>query len=315
MTLTEVKMANISRRALIQAGTTIAATGVASAYAATENGARNTPNRFVEANGIRYAYRRFGKKDGVPLILLMHFRGTMDNWDPALLDILAASRPIILFSNAGIGLSGGTTPKSIAEQAKHLEAFVGALDLKAIDLLGFSMGGFVAQQLVLDRPNLVRRLILAGTGPQGGEGMTQLSPEAAAVAFQPSTNGENLPILFFSPTPASQKAAKEFLARLGERRNDREPPAKPESMQAQIAAAIEWGTPPQSNRYARLAEIKQPVLVVNGKTDIMIPTINSYILSQNLPNAKLIIYPDSGHGALFQYHTDFGNEVIRFLSA
>jgi len=309
-------MIGYSRRFVIQ---TLAASVAASAAPlpalAKGETQETTPNLFIEANGTRYAYRRLGASRGVPLVFLIHFRGTMDSWDPAVVDPLAQHRPVILFSNAGIGLSGGETPKSIEAMAGHVEAFLDALKVRTVDLLGFSIGGFIAQQVALDRPGLVRRLILAGTGPQGGEDMTQLSPEARAVVLKAHSAAESLPILFFAPSANSQAAAQAFLSRLAERRAEREVAVTPQASQAQIAAFVAWGTPPEGDRYGRLAEIKQPALVVNGNHDIMISTINSYILAQHLPDAKLIIYPDAGHGALFQYHEDFVAEVSRFLAS
>lgn len=307
-------MVRFSRRSLMQklALSAVAATAPVAALAADDT-QETAPNLIVEANGIRYAYRRFGAATGTPLVFLMHFRGTMDNWDPAVVNPLAKDRPVILFSNAGVGLTGGETPTSIEGMAKHVEIFIDALKLNAIDLLGFSIGGYVAQQVALDRPGLVRRLVLVGTGPQGGEGMTQFSPEARAIRAKGGGPAETLPGLFFSPSETSQVAARAFLSRLAARSAEREPPVTLQASQAQIAASIAWGKPPESNRYARLAELKMPTLVVNGNRDIMVATVNSYILAQNLPNAKLIIYPDAGHGSLFQHHDDFVGEVSRLL--
>jgi len=271
-----------------------------------------TPTRFVEANGIRYAYRSLEKESGVPLVFLQHFRGTLDNWDPAVVNGLAKDRPVVMFDSAGIARSGGQTPDNVAEMAHHALAVIQALGLRQVDLLGFSLGGFVAQQVTLDRPDLVRRVILAGTGPQGGEGFDKFSPEVEAVAALEKSRPENLLFLFFAPTETSQAAGRAFLGRLGARKEDRDPPSTVQVRDAQLAAIHAWGTP-QGERYARLREIKQPVLVVNGNQDIMIPTINSYILEQHLPNAQLILYPDSGHGSLFQYPELFVEHASLFL--
>jgi pimeloyl-ACP methyl ester carboxylesterase len=271
-----------------------------------------TPTRFVEANNIRYAYRSFGKEAGVPLVFLQHFRGTLDNWDPAVVNGLAKNQPVVLFDSAGIGRSGGETPDNVAEMVRHAVAVIKALGLTQVDLLGFSLGGFVAQQVTLDRPDLVRRVILAGTGPQGGEGMDKYSPEVQAIAAQERSKPENLLFLFFAPTETSQAAGRAFLGRLGVRKEDREPPSNDQVRRAQLVAIQAWGRP-QGERYARLREIKHPVLVVNGNNDVMIPTINSYILAQHLPNAQLILYPDSGHGALFQYPELFVEHASLFL--
>lgn len=271
-----------------------------------------TPTRFVEANGIRYAYRSMGKESGTPLVFLIHFRGTLDNWDPAVVNGLAKDRPVVLFDNAGVARSGGQTPDNVAQMARHALAFIQALGLREIDLLGLSVGGFVAQQVTLDRPELVRRVILAGTGPQGGEGFSPFTPEVEAVAEREKSTPENILFLFFAPTQTSQAAGRAFLGRLGERKEDRDPPSTIQVRDAQLAAIHAWGKP-QGERYARLREIKQPVLVVNGNHDIMIPAINSYILAQHLPDAQLILYPDSGHGSLFQYPELFVEHASLFL--
>jgi len=306
-------MMAFSRRSLMQAFAATAAVAVAPQPALASDDTQETvPNSFIESNGIRYAYRRLGPSKGIPLVFLMHLQGTKDNWDPAVVDPLAKHRPVILFSNAGVGLSGGAAPRSIEGMAGHVEAFLDAMKFKTVDLLGLSIGGFIAQQVALDRPSLVRQLILVGTGPQGGDDMHP-TPEARAMISKPHSQAESLPFLLFAPTASSQAAAQAFLSRLAQRRAEREPAVTPETLQAQSAAAIAWSTPPESNQYGRLAELKQPVLVVNGNRDIVIPTINSYILAQHLANAKLIIYPDAGHGSLFQYTEDFVGEVSRFL--
>src|SRR5215469_2018728 len=240
-----------------------------------------TPTRFVEANGIRYAYRSMGKESGTPLVFLQHFRGTLDNWDPAVVNGLAKDRPVVLFDNAGIARSGGQTPNHVAEMARHALAVIQALGLREVDLLGFSLGGFVAQQVTLDRPGLVRRVILAGTGPQGGEGFAPFSPEVQAVAARDVPKPEDLLVLFFTPTKTSQAAGRAFLGRLAARKEDREPPSTTQVRDAQLAAINAWGTP-QGERYARLREITHPVLVVNGMHDAMIPSINAYMLAQHL---------------------------------
>lgn len=285
-------------------------------YAGTDmsdNSHETAPTRFIEAGGIRYAYRRFGAAAGVPLVFLQHFRGTMDNWDPAITNGLARARPIVLFDNAGIARSGGETPDSVAEMAGHAAAVVGALGLQQVDLLSFSLGGMVAQQLALDRPELVRRMLLVGTGPEGGEGMAEFSPEVKSIFARRNANpAEALLALFFAPTETSQAAGRTFLHRLGARKDDREPPSNEQVMRAQLAALSAWGTL-KGERYARLRAIRQPVLVVNGHNDIMIPTVNSFILSQRLPKAQLIIYPDSGHGSHFQYPELFVEHATRFL--
>lgn len=276
----------------------------------THNTART---QFVAADGVRYAYRQFGSGSRPPLVCLQHFRGGLDNWDPAVTDGLAQGGPVILFNNAGTASSGGEAASSIAGMAKHVIAFIDALGLTQIDLLGFSMGGFVAQRLTLDRPHLVRRLILAGTGPQGGEDMAAYPPEVAAQATQELPTEDNFLFLFFAPTPSSQVAGRSFWLRRTAR-GDQDRPSSLAAMTAQGAAIGAWGTVPTKDRYEELKLIEQPTLVVNGKHDRVVPTVNSYILQQHLPNATLIVYPDSGHGAIFQFAGAFVRAANLFLN-
>jgi pimeloyl-ACP methyl ester carboxylesterase len=268
---------------------------------------------FIEAEGVRYAYRRFGSGSGLPLICLQHFRGGLDNWDPRLTDGLAKGRSVILFNNAGVASSTGEPSNTIAGMARHVIAFAEALALKQFDLLGFSTGGFVAQQLALDRPDLVRRMILAGTGPEGGEGMVGYPDLTTFHAMREVPIEDDFLYLFFSPTPSSQDAGRGFWKRRHER-PDQDPPSSLAAMSAQATAINAWGAVPDRDRYGRLKDIKIPVLVVNGKTDIMVPTINSYILQQQLPDAELILYPDAGHGAIFQFPDVFVRDADQFLA-
>src|SRR6267143_1156896 len=269
------------------------------------------PTRFVEANGIRYAYRRFGSESGTPLVFLQHFRGGLDNWDPLLTDGLAQGRPVILFNNAGVASSSGETPNTIDAMGDHVAAFVNALGLRQVDVLGFSIGGYVAQSVVLRYPLLVRRLVLARTGPRNGEPWK--NPRVSAVAGNPVPVCEDFLFLFFSPSEASQAAGRAFWERRHQRRDD-DPPSSIQTMKAQQEALMEWREP-RGERYAYLKTIKQPTLVVNGNDDIMVPTINSFTLSQHIPNAQLIVYPASGHGALFQYPELFVANTKLFLEA
>lgn len=269
------------------------------------------PTRFVETNGIRYAYRRFGSESGTPLVFLQHFRGGLDNWDPLVTDGLAQGRPAILFNNAGVASSSGETPDTVDAMADHLTTFVNALGLPQIDVLGFSIGGYVAQSFVLRHPHLVRRLVLVGTGPRNGE--PGKDPRILEVAGNPIPVCEDFLFLFFSPSEASQAAGRAFWERRHQRM-DADPPSSIQTMKAQQAALMEWRQP-RGERYADLKAIKQPTLVVNGNDDIMVPTINSFTLSQHIPNAQLIVYPDSGHGALFQYPELFVAHTELFLGA
>lgn len=268
------------------------------------------PTQFVETNGIRYAYRRFGRRGTVPVLFLGYFNSNMDAWDPEVTNRLATDHEVILFDNAGVGASGGETPGTVAEMTQHCVAFCRALGLKAINVVGFSLGGMIGQQLALDHAELVQRLILLGTGPRGGEGMTftELSAEEQAdpVAF--------LLGAFFSPSKASQAAGREYMKRLESRKKDRDLPVSQDSAVAQLAAIREWGTIPATGRYATLKDITQPTLIVHGNKDIVVAPINALLLAEHLPNAQLIVYSDSSHGAQYQHARLFLEHVKLFLS-
>ena len=266
------------------------------------------------ANGTTYAYRRFGRKGAIPVVFLQHFRGNLDNWDPALVDDIAAGREVILVDNSGVGLSTGSTPHSVKGLARDVLAFIDALGLTEIDLFGFSLGGFVAQEIVLLRPRLVRRLILAGTGPEGGRGFHAWSEEITSHAYKDVPGAEDVFYLFFAPTETSQAKAKEFAGRIFTRERDRDQKPTLAVRDAQAEAITDWGIP-DTTKLARLAGITQPTLVVNGSNDILVPTVNSYLLAGHIPNAQLIIYPDANHGFLFQYPHEFAAEVSKFLGA
>ena len=268
--------------------------------------------RFVEVDGVRYAYRRFGTATRTPVVFLQHFRGGLDNWDPNVTDGLAKDRPVILFNNAGVASSGGDPADTVTGMARHVITFVNALGLKKVDLLGFSLGGFVAQQVVLESPDLIRHVILAGTGPQGGEGMDHMPPKVVEHATREKPILEDFLYLFFSQSETSQAAGRAFWERR-HTRLDQDVPSSVAAMGAQGNAIAAWGIVPQLDRYASLRRIKHPVLVVNGADDIMVPTINSFILQQRIPNATLVIYPDSGHGAIFQYPELFVSHARLFL--
>ncbi|WP_322028646.1 alpha/beta hydrolase [Paraburkholderia sp. J76] len=272
------------------------------------------PTQYVEANGIRFAYRRFGNREGIPLVMNIHFTGTMDHWDPAVTDGLAAGREVILFNNAGISSSSGSVPESIEEMAANAAAFIRTLGLEQVDVLGFSMGGLIAQTLAIAEPKLVRRLILVGTGPRSGEGMESLTPEAQEIFGTTYDEPDHLWLrVHFSPTETSQAAGRAFLERFGRRTENRDPAANEAVAPAQLAALAKWGKP-QANPYAYLSALAQPTLVVNGDNDVIIYTVNSLILREHIPNAQLIIYPDANHGSLYQYPERFVADVSRFLS-
>lgn len=273
------------------------------------------PTQFVQVGGIRFAYRRFGRDTGVPLVFMPHYRGGMDHWDPAVTDGFAASRPVILFDNAGIAGSSGEAPDTMEEMADHAADFVGALGLSVIDVLGFSIGGYITQTLTLRHPDIVRRLILVGTGPRGGEPSHDPNIRKWADLTDPKTGEsplESFLYLFFRPSETSQAAGKAFWDRRHLRKKDVDPPSSPQTMAAQTAAISAWREV-HGERYSELNNIRQPTLVVNGNHDVMVPTINAYTLSQNIPRAQLIVYPDSGHGSLFQFPRLFAAHGKMFL--
>jgi pimeloyl-ACP methyl ester carboxylesterase len=269
------------------------------------------PTQFVGAKSIEFAYRRFGKQGGIPLIFLNYFGGTLDDWDPVVTNGLALDHDIVLVDAAGVAASTGATPNTMLEMAKYLNSFCVAMDFKEITVVGFSIGGMIAQQMALDYPKLVHRLILLGTGPHGGEGMTftELSAEESADPV-----GLVL-AAFFAPTETSQAAGKAYLERLAWRRENRDKPVSNQSSEAQLAAIREWGAVPSSNRYATLKNISQKTLIVHGNKDIVVQPINALILAEQLPNARLVVYPDASHAAQYQHASSFLKIVNMFLNA
>ena len=271
---------------------------------------------FLKANGETYAYRRIGSGNARPLICLQHFTGTLDNWDPAVIDPLAVGREVLLLDNAGIGRSSGKVPDTMAGMAKHVLAFLDGLGIDNCDVLGFSLGGAIAQVIAQERPWIVRRMILAGTAPRGGEDVMHLEkPELAKHLADPNLRGYTvLQKLFFTPSTASQAAGEAFVGRIMQRNEDLDPPSKPEVAQAQMAAFREWDRY-TGERFADLRTLRQPTLVVNGRFDAMVAVRNSYWLAENLPNAVLLTYPDAGHGSLFQYPGSFTRHASAFLAS
>jgi pimeloyl-ACP methyl ester carboxylesterase len=273
------------------------------------------PNQFIEAaNGIRYAYRRFGKKGGVPLILMQHFRGNLDNWDSVLLDTLAAEREVIPFDNAGVSSTNGVTPSTVKQMARDAVAFVEALKLEQIDVLGFSLGGFIAQEMALLKPDLVRKVVLAGTGPQGGPQMHGWRKDIADAARKPDMGAPELLYIMFKHTPTSQAKGPEYLGRFMKRQADRDAPSTLATRDAQYDAVVDWGIPDHS-KLQRLTAIQQPTFVANGDDDLMLPPRLSYLMAGLIPNARIKIYPDASHGFLWQHNKEFGSDVNAFLSA
>ena len=273
---------------------------------------QTAPTQFVEANGIRFAHRRFGKKEGVPLVFNPHILGNLDSWDPAVTDGLAQDREVILFDNAGVASSSGEVPTTFAEMAKNAGLFIDALGLTKVDVLGFSIGSMVAQNIALLRPDLVRKLVIGGSGPRNGDSIP-LTPESQAIFTNQYGNLDDFWIDgLFTPSAASQAAGRAFLKRRDARVEDRDIPISDRVQPAQFAALQEWAKP-VGERFAYLKEMKMPVLIVGGKSDIIFYTINSFYLQQNLPNAQLILYPDSAHGSLFQYPQLFVEHTNMFL--
>jgi pimeloyl-ACP methyl ester carboxylesterase len=270
----------------------------------------NAATKTVSVNGTPFAYREIGDKGGVPVVLLHHLTAVLDDWDPRTIDGLAEKHQVIIFDNRGVGASKGATPDNVDEMARDAVAFIEALGFSKVDLFGFSLGGFIAQVIAQTRPDLVRRIILAGTAPTGGEGISNMGTVLQdAVARATAEKKHPKQFLFFTQTNDGQKAAGEFLRRLNARSQDRDAPVTNETIVAQVTAITKWGLAPATP----LSDIRQPVLVVNGDNDVMAPTISSVELARKLPHAELSIFPDAGHGAIFQYHSAFLDQALRFL--
>jgi len=267
--------------------------------------------RVTAGNAIEYAYRDFGESQ-VPLVLLHHFRGNLDNWDPALIDALAADRRVVTFDNVGVGASTGSTPNTIEAMAHGAIAFLEAMGFQRVDLLGFSIGSFVAQEIALIRPDLLRRVVLASSAPQGAAGMHGWAPEVIGAVGQPETSPQGYLQVFFAPTPTSLEAGQQAAGRIFGRTSDRDEPTTWQTRQAQYDAVCTWGIPNHSLLH-RVAAIALPVFVANGDSDPMILPRYSHLLAGLLPDARVKIYPDSAHGFLFQHHQEFAADVHAFL--
>jgi pimeloyl-ACP methyl ester carboxylesterase len=271
---------------------------------------RNAPTQTINAGDVRFAYRQLGPSTGVPVVVLTHLAAVLDNWDPRVVDGIAAKHRVIAFDNRGVGASSGSTPTTIEEMARDAVTFIRALGFDQVDLFGFSMGGMIAQVIAQQEPQLVRKMILAGTGPAGGEGIEKV----ARISYLDTARGlltrrDHKEFLFFTRTPNGRRAGKEFLARLEERTDDRDKAISVRSFRAQLKAIHRWG----QQEPADLASLRQPVLVLNGESDKMVPSKNTVDLGRRLPNSQLVIYPDAGHGGVFQFHEDFVKRALEFL--
>jgi pimeloyl-ACP methyl ester carboxylesterase len=279
------------------------------------NGYSQLPNELVSAaNGVDYAYRDTGGgESGLPLVLLQHFRGNLDNWDPALIDALASARRVVTFDNAGVGRSTGTTPDTIEQMARDALAFMAAMQFSQADLLGFSIGSFVAQQIALIRPAIVRRLVLASSAPQGAAGMHGWAPEVIGAIGTPQTSPEAYLDVFFTKSASSRRAGQQALQRMYARTEDRDTATTWATREVQYDAVCAWGIPDHA-LLQRLSALGMPVFVANGDSDPMILPRYSYLLAGLIPHAQVKIYPDAAHGFLFQHHTEFAADVNTFLT-
>jgi pimeloyl-ACP methyl ester carboxylesterase len=282
----------------------------ASPDAALDTMWQTAPTHTIDAGGVEFAYRQLGPDTGVPVVFLTHLAAVLDNWDPRVVDGIAAKRRVIAFDNRGVGASSGSTPTTIEEMASDAVAFIRALGFDQVDLFGVSMGGMIAQVIAQEQPQLVRKMILAGTGPAGGEGIEKVTRITLLdTARGLLTRQDPKQFLFFTRTKNGRRAGKEFLARLEERTHDRDKAISVGSFRAQLKAIHRWG----QQQPADLASIHQPVLVMNGESDKMVPTKNSVDLDRRLPNSQLVIYPDAAHGGVFQFHEDFVKRALDFL--
>ena len=273
---------------------------------------KNVPTRTITAGGVEFAYRELGRHNpGTPVVFLVHLAAVMDNWDPRVVDGFAVRHRVVVFDNRGVGASSGSPANSIEQMAADAITFIKAMGFEQVDLFGFSMGGMIAQEIVQMEPQLVRKMIITGTGPAGGVGISKV----ARVTYLDMVRGwlslqDPKQFLFFTRTPSGIRAGKEFLARLKERSENRDKEITLRALQAQLKALRSWG----SKQPEDLSRVHQPALVVNGDSDRMVPSINTHELARRLPNSELIIYPDSGHGAVFQFHADFVPRALEFLA-
>jgi len=272
---------------------------------------KNVKTHSINVGGTNFYYRRLGENNsGIPIIFLNHLSATMDECDPRIMDGLASSHQIICFDNRGIGSTEGTTPKTVSEMATDAIAFIKALGYQKVDLFGFSLGGFISQEILLREPQLVRKAILAGTGPAGGEGISKMSSVVFTDVFKGIFTFRNEKFyLFFNGNANGRKAAKSYLGRLKERKENRGKKLKMKHLIFQLDAIKAWGLQAPQD----LSVIKQPVLIVNGENDKMVPSVNSTALKNSIPNSEIILYKDAGHGGIFQYHEEFVKSALNFF--
>lgn len=281
-----------------------------SAHPTSSNTWATTPTQTLQAGGVTFAYRRLGPSTGVPVVFLTHLAAVLDNWDPRVVDGIAAQRQVVTFDNRGVGRSSGSTATTIDEMARDAVTFIRALGFDQVDLFGFSMGGMIAQVIAEREPDLVRKMILAGTGPAGGTGIDKVTRITYVDTLRGLlTRQDPKQFLFFTRTENGRRAGKEFVARLQERTEDRDKPITISALRAQLKAISRWA----EQAPADLSSIRHPVLVANGETDKMVPTSNSADLDRRLPNSELVIYPDAGHGGVFQFHEEFVERALEFL--
>lgn len=268
------------------------------------------PTRFVTAGGITYSYRELGPRGGVPVVFFLHLAGNLDNWDPRLIDPIAKEHHVITFDNRGLGATSGLVPDSIEAMADDAVTFIRALGLDRIDVFAFSLGGMVAQALIGKHPDLVRKLILAGTGPRGGKGMDKVARVTYIDILRATlARADPKEFLFFNRNAAGKQAAKEFIGRLQERRDGRDRPVRIRAFRTQLKTIINWGRAEPAD----LSAITQPTLIVNGDNDRMVPSALSMDLHRRIAGSELVMYPDSGHGGIFQFHKQFVPVAVEFL--
>lgn len=273
-----------------------------------------SPLQHVDGStGVTYAYRRFGTGSGIPLVFLQHFRGNTDNWDPALVDAIAARRDVVVFDNTGVGATTGTTPNTVEQMADDAIAFILALGFEQVDLFGYSLGGFVAQDIAVTQPALVHKLILAGTGPKGAPGMERWSDDVVEAVVADETGAEGVMYVFYAPTSSSQEAGMASLGRIYGWQDGRDQDITLETKNAQYEAVLNWGRR-DWDAVARLADVQHPTLILQGDNDIMIPTKASHTLAGLIPNSTLRIFPDASHGSIFQYADEAAAETLAFLA-